>query len=153
MIEEQGRVLGVESGAVWVETVRRSTCGSCQARAGCGQALLSKLGSGSKPGFVRVLSDSFHEVGDEVIIGIPKHAVVVGSMWVYLAPLGVLFLFALVAQALGFAEPAIIAASTIGLVAGLALVRWHARRHAADPHFQPRLLRTLTSNVAFPTGG
>ncbi|MBF3221453.1 transcriptional regulator, partial [Pseudomonas aeruginosa] len=28
MIEEQGRVVATEPGAVWVETVRRSTCSS-----------------------------------------------------------------------------------------------------------------------------
>lgn len=153
MIEEQGRVLSTEPGAVWVETVRRSTCGSCQARAGCGQALLSKLGSGSRQGFVRVLSDREHDVGDEVIIGIPEQAVVLGSAWVYLVPLIGLFLSALAAQGLGFAEPAIISAAAVGLFLGLALVRWHSRRHAANPHFQPRLLRTLPNPLAVPTGG
>ena len=53
MIEERGRVLSTEPGAVWVATIRSSTCGSCQAKAGCGQALLQKLGSGSSQGFVR----------------------------------------------------------------------------------------------------
>jgi len=33
VIEEQGRVVSVEPGSAWVETVRQSTCGSCQARA------------------------------------------------------------------------------------------------------------------------
>ncbi|MBF2948649.1 transcriptional regulator, partial [Pseudomonas aeruginosa] len=37
MIEEQGRVVATEPGAVWVETVCRSTCSSCSANAGCGQ--------------------------------------------------------------------------------------------------------------------
>lgn len=153
MIEEQGRVLSVEPGAVWVETVRRSTCGSCQARAGCGQALLSKLGSASRQGFVRVLSEREHDVGDEVVIGIPEQAVVLGSAWVYLVPLVGLFVSALAAQGLGLGEPAIIAASTAGLVLGLGLVRWHSRRHAGDPQYQPRLLRTLPNHVSIPTGG
>ncbi|MDF3932676.1 SoxR reducing system RseC family protein, partial [Pseudomonas citronellolis] len=43
MIEEQGRVIGVEPGAVWVETLRQSTCSACNARAGCGQGLLQQL--------------------------------------------------------------------------------------------------------------
>ena len=110
MIEEQGRVLSIEPGAVWVETIRRSTCGSCQARAGCGQALLSKLGSRSRQGFVRVLTDAVHQIGDEVIIGVPEHAVVSGSAWVYLVPLAALFVFSLLAQEAGMTEPMVIAA-------------------------------------------
>lgn len=47
MIEEQGRVVATEPGAVWVETVRRSTCSSCSANAGCGQGLMQRLGVGA----------------------------------------------------------------------------------------------------------
>ena len=95
MIEERGHVLSVEDGAVWVETVRRSTCGSCSARAGCGQAMLQKLGSGARQGFVRVLSDSSHRVGDVVVIGVPENAVVRSSLLVYAVPLLGLFAFGL----------------------------------------------------------
>ena len=80
MIEERGRVLSVEDGAVWVETVRRSTCGSCQARAGCGQALMQRLGSGARQGFIRVTVDRDYHIGEEIIIGIPEDAVVRGSL-------------------------------------------------------------------------
>ena len=70
MIEERGRVLSTEPGAVWVATIRSSTCGSCQAKAGCGQALLQKLGSGSSQGFVRALTDREWQVGDEVMFNL-----------------------------------------------------------------------------------
>lgn len=153
MIEEQGRVVSVESGAVWVETVRRSTCGSCQARAGCGQALLSKLGAGSRHGFVRVITDGPHRVGDEVVIGIPDQAVVFGSAWVYMVPLLGLFLFALAAQGLQLGEPLIISAAASGLLLGLALVRWHGRHHADDPQYQARVLRTLRVPRGMPAAG
>lgn len=145
MIEEQGRVLSVEHGAVWVETVRRSTCGSCQARAGCGQALLQKLGSGARRGFVRALCDGSPRVGDQVLIGVPEDALVKSSLWVYAVPLAGLFILALLAQALGWQEPAIIAAAVTGLVLGLLLVRWHDRRSRHDPALQPRVLRVLGS--------
>ncbi len=153
MIEEHGRILSVESGAVWVETVRRSTCGSCQARAGCGQALLHKVASRSRQGFVRVLTDHSHRIGEEVVIGIPEHAVVSGSAWVYLVPLVGLFLSALLAQALSLAEPWIIAAAVVGLFLGLLIVRLQSRRHAGDPRFQPQVLRTVSSSQAAATSG
>lgn len=153
MIEEHGRILSVEPGAVWVETVRRSTCGSCQARAGCGQALLHKVALRSRQGFVRVLTNRSHRIGEEVIIGIPERAVVTGSTWVYLVPLAGLFLFALVAQALSLAEPWIITAAGAGLFLGLLMVRLQSRRHARDPRFQPQVLRTPSSSLsAAPSG-
>lgn len=147
MIEEQGRVLSVERGAVWVETVRRSTCGSCQARAGCGQALLQRLGSGARQGFIRVISDREYHVGDEVVIGIPEDAVVRGSLWVYVVPLVGLFALGSLASALGAGEPATIAAAFSGLFVGFGAVRLHARRSVMDPSLQPRVLRQQQSVV------
>ncbi|MEH6386930.1 SoxR reducing system RseC family protein [Pseudomonas profundi] len=148
MIEEQGRVLSVEDGAVWVETVRRSTCGSCQARAGCGQALLQRLGSGARQGFIRVISDRDYQVGDEIIIGIPEDAVVRGSLWVYVVPLAGLFTSGSLASALSVSELSTIAAAFMGLVAGFGAVRWHARRSVTDQSLQPRVLRPQRSTVA-----
>ena len=43
MIEENGRVVDVEDGYAWIETERRSTCGSCSANKGCGTATLAKV--------------------------------------------------------------------------------------------------------------
>lgn len=153
MIEELGRVLSVEPGAVWVETVRQSTCGSCQARAGCGQALLHKLASRSEQGFIRVLSEQRHQVGDQVVIGIPEDAVVFGSVLLYMVPLGALFLFAIIAQSLGLSEPAIITCASLGLAGGLVLVRWHGRRYSGDPRFQPHVLRTAQHSLVAASGG
>lgn len=70
MIEEQGRVVATEPGAVWVETVRRSTCSSCSANAGCGQGLMQRLGVGAGRARVRALSDLSLRVGDAVVLGI-----------------------------------------------------------------------------------
>lgn len=142
MIEERGRVLAVESGAVWVETVRQSACNSCQARAGCGQSLLNRLGAGQRQGFVRALTSSFYKVGDEVVIGIPENAVLRGSSLVYVLPLLGLFLFALLAQAIGLAEPAVIAAGFAGMGLGFLLGRWRATRLSMDPAFVPQVIGT-----------
>ena len=70
MIEEPGRVVAVEEGAVWVQTLRKSTCSSCSANAGCGQGLLDKLAITSQRGNVRALTDLQLAVGDEVVIGV-----------------------------------------------------------------------------------
>ena len=88
MIEEQGRVVALEAGAVWVQTIRQSTCQSCSAKAGCGQGLMQRLGVGQQHGYVRCLTDDASlQVDDDVVIGVPEDAVVKSSMLVYLLPL------------------------------------------------------------------
>lgn len=148
MIEERARVLSVEQGAAWVETIRRSACDTCQARNGCGQSVLQRLGLGARHGFIRVLSRGADcRVGDEVLIGIPEHAVVQGSALVYLAPLVALFAGSLAAQASGAAEPWVILAGLSGLGIGFAAVRWRGRRWEHDPAFVPRVLRRVTDGA------
>lgn len=140
MIEERARVLSIESDAVWVETIRQSACGSCQARTGCGQSLLQRLGGGRRQGFIRALNTRVCAVGDEVVIGIPETAVLQGSALVYLLPLLGLFLFALLAQAAGLGEPAVIVAGFAGMGVGFAIVRWRTARLDTDPAFVPQVI-------------
>ncbi|MEH6490834.1 SoxR reducing system RseC family protein [Halopseudomonas sp.] len=151
MIEERGRVLSTEPGAVWVATIRSSTCGTCQAKAGCGQALLQKLGSGSSQGFVRALTGQSWQVGDEVMVGIPEDALVRSAFWVYLVPLFGLFGAALFAQGLGWAEPAVILAAAAGLLIGFLVVRWYSRRAQGDLRLQPQVIGRAGGAVAWET--
>lgn len=143
MIEESGRVVAVEDGAVWVETLRKSTCSSCSANAGCGQGLMDKLGVGRRRGLVRALCSLRLEVGDSVVIGVREDLLVRGSLLVYLLPLVCLFAAALLAQALGAGEPQIAAAGVSGLALGWLLVRWRSRRTAESPDLQPVVVRAL----------
>ena len=87
MIEEQGRVVATEPGAVWVETVRRSTCSSCSANAGCGQGLMQRLGVGAGRARVRALSELSLRVGDAVVLGIHEDLLLRASVLFYLFPL------------------------------------------------------------------
>lgn len=143
MIEEQGRVVAVEAGAVWVETLQKSTCSNCSVSAGCGQGLAEKIGVGRSRGLVRALCDLHLEVGDAVIIGVRADLLVRGSLLLYLLPLLGLFFAALLAQALGASEPQIIVTGLSGLVLGWFLVRWRSRRTADDPELQPVVVRAL----------
>ncbi len=143
MIEERGRVLSVEEDAVWVETLRRSACDSCQARNGCGQSVLQRLGLGARSGFIRVLNQQAEypcRVGDEVVIGIPENAVLHGSFMVYLVPLLMLFAGALLVQYMGASEAMVILAGFSGMGGGFAAVYWHGRRLGRHSAFVPRVL-------------
>ena len=89
MIVETGRICRLEPDAVWVETIQRTTCDSCNARHGCGQRVLSRLAGGTTEIRVLLPADSAQQffVGQAVEIGIPEDVVVGGSLLVYLVPL------------------------------------------------------------------
>ncbi|MET4708605.1 SoxR reducing system RseC family protein [Endozoicomonas lisbonensis] len=88
MIEEQGRVVTVEEGAVWVETIRKTTCSSCSARNGCGQHLAEKYKSSKTHSYIRAANETGSTIKehDEVVIGIPEDSLMKASMVVYLLP-------------------------------------------------------------------
>ncbi|WLD57451.1 SoxR reducing system RseC family protein [Salinispirillum sp. LH 10-3-1] len=147
MIEEQATVAAIESGRVWVETVRSSACARCSARAGCGQSLMSQVISSesqAQKSFLPIATDRVLAVGQVVWIGIPETAFLRGAFWLYLLPL-----LALLAGALAFnhwfhTDSMALLGAVVGLVAGL----WWARRRTAgwqnDPAVQPRILRVVS---------
>lgn len=141
MIEEPGRVIALEPGAVWVETRRKSTCSNCSARNGCGQGLMEKLGVRERHGLIRALSNSQLSVGDPVVVGIREDVLVRGAVLVYLFPLIVLFISSLIASELSAAEPYVIAAGLGGFLVSWLIVRKHSQRMVDDPRLQPVVLR------------
>tara|TARA_B100001540_G_scaffold303325_1_gene311814 strand:- start:272 stop:745 length:474 start_codon:yes stop_codon:yes gene_type:complete len=148
MLTETGRVVAVESDSLWVETIRKSTCGTCAARKGCGHGLLNSMSDGSR-GYVRVLpgdqSLSACAVDDEVLISIPEEVLLRGSMIAYVLPLLCMLGGAVAAvEWLPGGQDALAAGGAIaGLALGFGLVRWHALRHRGDTRYQPVLLRVV----------
>lgn len=142
MMNETGRVVAVEEDGLWVETIQRSTCGSCAARNGCGQNLMARLLGHTS--YLWVLlegrSSEDYRPGQEVSIGVPEAVVVRGSLFVYLTPLLAMIAGAGALQHLTGSD----GWSALGALAGLALgglvVRWQAHRTRRDPRLQPVLL-------------
>jgi len=148
VIEEQGRVVAVEPGAVWVETLRKSTCSSCSVKAGCGQGLLEQIGVSSRRGYVRALSNLQLRVGDAVMIGVREDLLVRGSLLVYLLPLLGLFSAAVLVERMGASEPWVILSALLGFLLACCAVRWRSRITAGDPALQPIVLRALLAGAA-----
>lgn len=121
MIEERGQVMAIEGRQVRVAVNRQSACGSCKARAACGQGLAQSL----KPGRcheVLALCEFPVRIGDTVILGVEESLAVRGAVLVYLLPLLALLAGALMADWLGFGEPvAIVSALTTFAAAVFAL--------------------------------
>jgi sigma-E factor negative regulatory protein RseC len=147
MIEETGRVVAIEEGAVWVETLRKSTCSSCSANAGCGQGLMDKIGVGRQRGFVRVLSDLQLALNDVVIIGISEDLLLRSAVLVYLLPLLGLLAGALLASSLALTEGLVILSALASLLVSWLAVRWYCRRTENDPARQPVVLRAMLAGA------
>ena len=140
MIEETGRVVAVEEGAVWVESIRRAACKSCAARKGCGQSALAKLGQQQK-NHVKALNAFDLSVGDNVVIGVPEDVVVKGTFIAYLLPLLMMLVAAVAAQSVTTSDLWVSLSSILGLVMGFVIVRLHFLRVREDRRYQPVVLR------------
>ena len=142
MITETGRVVAIESDSLWVETIQKSTCGSCAAQKGCGQSVLARLMGHTS--YIRVLlqgrSPEDFRLGQEVDIGVPESLVVRGSLFVYLVPLMFMLLGAGLGDSWAQSDAWSAFGALLGLVVGGLLVRWRADRSRRDPRLQPVLL-------------
>ena len=150
MLIETGRVVAVEAeeDALWVETIRKSTCGSCAANKGCGHGLLNRISDG-RTGYIRVLSGAVAArqcaIDDQVRISIPEQIILRGSMLVYMLPLMCMLAGAVGADVFWPAagQFVTVAGAMLGLALGFALVRLHAWRHRQDSDLQPTVLEVL----------
>ncbi|MGH1485891.1 MAG: SoxR reducing system RseC family protein [Cellvibrionaceae bacterium] len=139
MIKEAGRIVAVDTDAVWVETIQKSTCGSCVAQKGCGQSLLSRIGI--QPSYIRVLlegrSPDNYKVNDNIVLGIPDDIVVKASIFIYLLPLILILVFAGVAHTYFVQESTVVLSGLIGFILGGFIVRLHSNYYRNDKRYQP----------------
>ncbi len=148
MLTEVGRVVGIEEDGLWVETVRRTTCGTCAAQKGCGHGLLNRISDG-KRGYIRALPGEggveSYKIDDQVLISIPEEVILRGSFIAYVLPLVIMLAGALTAVRWlpGNEDLLAVLGATGGLTLGFALVFWHGARHRCDPGFQPVLLSVV----------
>jgi sigma-E factor negative regulatory protein RseC len=145
MIEEPGIVVAVDADGIWVATQRKTTCGSCSAKAACGQGLLNSLSADKKPHTVKVRSDLQLREGDQVILAISQQSLVRSAFLVYMLPLFLMFAAALAVDALSASEPWIIFAAVLGFVTGAVCVRLYSDRYLDDAAMQPVVVKAQIS--------
>ena len=154
MIEMQARVVAVDNdGNVWVESVPGGSCSSCASSAegdsgGCGAGKIGQIFT-LKSKTYPVIDPLGSQVGDQVVIGIAEGSVLRGSAAVYMLPLLLIFIGALLgAQFAPAPQPDL--ASMFGAGCGFAIgALWlmrYSRRASRDPRFQPVVLRAVHSN-------
>lgn len=142
MFKEEGVVVELEENHVWVETIRSSSCGSCSAKNACGQRLLNELHSG-RCHKIRVPLGEYEQtpaVGDAVSLILPEGELVKGALTLYILPLALLLLGAVLGQQLFAHELPAIAGALLGFVVGLVVVRRSTQHASYQKGMQPHLL-------------
>ena len=146
MIEESAMVISTDGDYVEVETVRKSACGSCSAKAGCGTSVLSKV-YGNKASRMRIYNSIHARPGDQVVIGIQERVLVRTSFIFYLTPLFSMILFALLGQSFtevddpSSRELASIFGGLFGLLVGFGFLKMFAKRMRSDSNYEAVILR------------
>src|SRR5690554_7465990 len=95
MNQEWVTVKQIEPGGIWVESLQRSACDSCNARSGCGQRTLSQLG---KPIRLWIPSEETFQIGQQVLVELPTGGLALSSLMLYGLPLVTLAVAAMLGQ-------------------------------------------------------
>ncbi len=152
MLEEQGRVVGLEGEFAWIETERISACASCSVNKGCGTGAVSKY-FGARTNRVKAINEVSAKVGDAVVLGLDERALVRGSLAVYIVPLLTMFVAAFFGDylagvfSLQSSDGLTVVTGLLGLVAGFIWVNYFSRKVSQDERYQPIVMR-LVDNAA-----
>lgn len=143
MLIEKGIIVAADNDYIWIETIRKSACQACNARTGCGQALMSELVSPEtqyKKNIVRVsVPENTGKIGDEINIGIHETALIKMAMLVYGLPVIGLLLGGVAGQYAGLSDPLVALASILtGSLVFLGVAR-STRHWDCDHRYQPQL--------------
>lgn len=131
----------LSGGRALVEARRRSACGRCAARSGCGHGLLDSLAARHSIAFELPVPEGLAEAlrpGDTVVVGVPERAVLGAALRVYAPPLAGLVAGTLAGGAVLGSDGAAALGAVLGLLAGSVAIRALDRR---VPLPAPRLLR------------
>ncbi|HPE59297.1 MAG: SoxR reducing system RseC family protein [Thiothrix sp.] len=144
MIEQRVKILSIRHGHAVVEPVGKSTCSGCSSRCS-DKAAFSSVRKARQTAF-EVLNPLHAKPGEEVVIGMQGHTLVVYSAFAYLLPLLSLIVFAILGQELFTAltlnaEAGAVLAGVAGLFSGLRLSGWLALRVTPAEEALPVILR------------
>ncbi|HPQ97082.1 MAG: SoxR reducing system RseC family protein [Thiothrix sp.] len=144
MIEQRVKILSISHGHAVVEPVGNSTCSGCSSR--CSDRAAFSLMRRTRQAAFEVLNPLHAKPGEEVVVGMQGHTLVVYSAFAYLLPLLSLIVFAILGQELFVAlalnaEAGALLAGVAGLFSSLRLAGWLARRVTLAEEALPVILR------------
>jgi sigma-E factor negative regulatory protein RseC len=154
MIEEQVVITSIDQSGAWVEGIQQSACGSCSAKAGCGQHAMTQLGRKVSLWLpLEHLSDTVDfNVGQQVVVGLPEGAILRSTVVLYGLPLLALVLGAIIGHA-AWGEVGSILISVVSMLIGFKLAQYwslknkqywqtHFIRHCFPPLQRKNLIVT-----------
>lgn len=141
MIQETAIVSDFKDGYADLIIDSQSACGACASKSSCGQSTL--LNNSSK-NVLRVYSKLSLQAGDTVIIGIKPNQLLLATVMMYILPLIVFMIFAVIGKYLG-GENASILAGLSGLFCGIFFLRKFIKQNKISNQFQPKILNKVVS--------
>lgn len=124
MIEEYAIVIEQKNTQATLEIERRTACGLCGQKRGCGNATWGKL-LGHKSHSFTAENPVNASVGDSVVVGINEQAVLHSAFYLYVVPLIGLFVGTVVTDYFFSNQLYVVVGATLGLVLGFLWVKGH----------------------------
>ncbi|MDI1362082.1 SoxR reducing system RseC family protein [Methylotenera sp.] len=128
MIEEYAIVTKSAGATATLEIERRTACGLCGQKHGCGNATWGKMLGHDSHDFVAE-NQINAKVGDSVVVGIDEQAVLSSAFFLYVVPLVGLLIGTLAADYLFKNQFYVILGAALGLVLGFLWVKGHLIGH------------------------
>lgn len=124
MIEEFAVVTKRLDGYVMLEVERRTACGLCGQKRGCGNATWGKLLGHKSQEFVAENTIDA-KLGDSVVVGVNEREILSTVFYLYVVPLVSMLVVAILADQLLNNELYVILAAALGLLLGFLWVKGH----------------------------
>lgn len=135
MVEEIATVVACDNDGVWLTTTPVASCNACQASDDCGTGIVAKTLTPKSlqffvPSTLKLLP------GEQVKIGLPEPQLLKAALMVYLLPLSLLLLAALIASSAGLNEGLQMLLAVCGAVAGFYLARRYGKQQERQTQIQ-----------------
>jgi sigma-E factor negative regulatory protein RseC len=137
MLEETGKVVGIEGKYVVIETQQRSSCGHCNVSDNCGTSVLAGLFK-RRRNQVRLINHLNLSVGDDVVIGINESVLLSTAALAYMLPLIMMIVLSLVTSFSGYGDDVSFIVGMIGLFSGMQIANTIMGRNMNSDDFQSR---------------
>jgi sigma-E factor negative regulatory protein RseC len=124
MIEEYAVVTKCSGTQATLEIERRTACGLCGQKRGCGNATWGKMLGHESHDFTAD-NQVNAKVGDSVVVGVEEQAVLSSALFLYVVPLAGLLIGTLIADYLFKNQFYVIIGAVLGLILGFLWVKGH----------------------------
>lgn len=136
MLEEYAIVTACQGNEATLEIERRTACGLCGQKRGCGNATWGKLLGHASHQFT-AQNTLNAKIGDSVVVGFEENAVLKSSFYLYGVPLLGLIAGTLVADVLFVNQLYVMVGAALGLLLGFLWLKGHlAGQNPADKTYQ-----------------